>query len=157
MNRLILFSTIALLATACNNRSKDLSAVLRNYKEHIEFSNQVDLDRIRFLMDKCGADTIVLLYKETFLSNHKIGQRAVLKIENTKTPTEINSLYKIYGDSLLACSLNRYIDKEIELIQIEDTKSLTLSELKIISQTNLILLEKKMRDDIAASIAIDCP
>jgi hypothetical protein len=156
MKYILLCTTLTLFLTSCGaNKEKDLSCVLKKYYESIESNNKEELKRLSYYMNKCGNDSLILIYKKTLFSLNEIEKAGVQKIEFAKDANQVKNNYNIYLDSMKLYLLNNFSEKDAGAINIQED-NYSLPELKIITQTNLIIGEKKIRDNILGSIAIDC-
>ena len=148
---------LLLIICSCSEQKKDLSPILQKYHASISSNNQNELDRVLSYMDVCEDDSIVIAVKLLIVDLNKIEKEYIRQINASEDERSIQFLYNSFPDTVLKSKPQKRVLNEHSLISLkDDNQEYTLSEMKLIATTNIILFETEVRADILSQYSIDC-
>lgn len=155
----ILYCLFLTLLGLSSCKEKDLSKELLIYYTHISFDNDHDIDVLLSTLEKCATtnpETEEL--KQVVSEINQLQKSFSQKVDTAESIEGVNEISLTYLRSLRELTSYQQVIAKIldDIKSTESNKNASLKEYKLIIKTNMVLVEKDVRDNLLGQWAIDC-
>lgn len=155
----IIYCLLLTLLGFSSCKEKDSSKELLVYYTHISFDNDHDIDVLLSTLEKCGtANPETKELKQVVSEINQLQKSFSQKVDTAESIEGINEISLTYLNSLRELTSYQHVIAKVldDIKSIESNKNASLKEYKIMIKTNMVLVEKEVRDNLLGQWAIDC-